>query len=501
MLAVDHAKELGTDIGGFTADPYGFVLYNWPWGVAGTPLANETGPEDWQRDILDAVGRGVLSPTEAIRVAVASGHGIGKSALVAWLIIWALATCPDARGVVTANTDTQLRTKTWAELSKWHRMGLVASWFTVTATAIYSADPAHEKTWRIDAVPWSLANPEAFAGLHNKGRRVLVVFDEGSTIADPIWETAEGAMTDADTEIIWAVFGNPTRNNGRFSECFPGKRFAHRWISRQIDARTVGRANKTQADQWVADYGEDSDFVRVRVRGVFPRGGTLQFIPGDIVQLARKREAFTTLPSDPLVLGVDVARFGDDESVIYFRKGRDGRSRPPIRKRGIDTMALAGLVAEVAAKDKPTAIFVDVGGVGGGVVDRLNQLEIKGVIGVNFGSAASNSRLNRTVGAQPDGPLFANKRAEMWGNAKEWMGTGGAVVDDAELEAQLTGVEYGFNAHNEILLERKEDMKKRGLVSPDLGDALALTFAHPVGSIEAPVAEEDYRPSGGWMGT
>jgi len=496
MLAVDHTKKLAEDIGSFTADPYGFVMYNWPWGVPGTPLAKEQGPEDWQRDILDQVGAGVLNPQEAIRVAVASGHGIGKSALVAWLTIWAVATCPDARGVVTANTDTQLRTKTWAELSKWHRMGLVSSWFTVTATAIYSADPNHEKTWRIDAVPWSLTNPEAFAGLHNKGRRVIVVFDEGSTIADPIWETAEGAMTDADTEIIWAVFGNPTRNSGRFAECFPGKRFAHRWISRQIDARNVGRANKTQAEQWVADYGEDSDFVRVRVRGVFPRGGTLQFIPGDIVQSAMKRDVPPPLPTDPLVWGVDVARFGDDESVVYFRKGRDGREKAPLRKRGLDTMALAGLVAEMAATEKPRAIFVDMGGVGGGVVDRLNQLGVPHVFGINFGAGADSSH-TRKNGVQPDGTLYANKRAEMWGKAKEWMATGGAIADDRELEAQLTGVEYGFNAHNEILLEKKEDMKKRGLVSPDIADALALTFACPLGQPPSHTNRRACR-AGGW---
>jgi hypothetical protein len=500
MLAskTDPRRAFVAKINKCRADPYRFVMINWPWGAKGTPLADERGPELWQRRILDRIGADIFTPTEAIREAVASGHGIGKSALVAWIVLWALATCTDTRGVVTANTDTQLRTKTWAELAKWHRMGLVASWFTITATSIYSSDPAHEKTWRVDAVPWSLTNPEAFAGLHNVGRRVLVIFDEASTIADPIWETTEGAMTDTDTEIIWAVFGNPTRNGGRFAECFPGKRFAHRWHSEQIDSRTVARANRTQADQWVADYGEDSDFVRVRVRGVFPRGGTLQFIPGDIVQDAMRRSALP-LETDPLVLGVDVARFGDDESVIYFRRGRDGRSIPPIRRRGLDTMELAGLIAQIAQDKKPSGIFVDVGGVGGGVVDRLLQLNVKGVIGVNFGGA-SQGRLTHKDGAVPDGPLFANKRAEMWGNAKEWIATGGALVDDRELEAQLTGVEYGFNARNEIQLEKKEDMKKRGLVSPDLGDALALTFAFPINLEAKPYVYKAPRGRpGGWM--
>ncbi|WP_368667183.1 hypothetical protein, partial [Anoxybacillus sp. MB8] len=123
-----------------------------------------------------------------IRQAVGSGHGIGKSALVAMLIKWAFDTFEDARGVVTANTDNQLRTKTWAELSKWHGISLTKDWATLTATALISNAPGHDKTWRIDAVPWSQNNTEAFAGLHNEGRRILLVFDEASAIADKVWE-------------------------------------------------------------------------------------------------------------------------------------------------------------------------------------------------------------------------------------------------------------------------------------------------------------------------
>jgi len=142
-----------------------------------------------------------------------------------------------------------LTTKTWPELAKWHRLCILGSAFTYTATSLYSADPAHEKTWRVDAIPWSLNNTEAFAGLHNQGRRVLVIFDEASAIADEIWEVTEGALTDADTEILWFAFGNPTRNAGRFRECF-GK-FRHRWATQQIDSRTVEGTNRKQLDEWV----------------------------------------------------------------------------------------------------------------------------------------------------------------------------------------------------------------------------------------------------------
>lgn len=490
MLARDYHAELADDVGALTSDPFGFVMYNWPWGVAGTPLADENGPEDWQRDVLQQIGAGTLSATEAIRIAVASGHGIGKSALVAWIILWALATCPDARGVVTANTDTQLRTKTWAELSKWHRMGLVASWFTLTATAIYSSDPKHEKTWRVDAVPWSPTNPESFAGLHNKGRRVLVVFDEASTIADPIWETAEGAMTDADTEIIWCAFGNPTRNTGRFRECFG--RFRHRWQGKQIDARTVKLAskNKAQTDAWVADYGEDSDFVRVRVRGVFPRAGSMQFIDSERVEQAKGRQLADD-SKEPLVMGVDIARHGDDKSVIRFRRGRDARSIPPVKLRIADLMQLASRIAEEAQKHGAEAVFLDVTGMGWGVFDRLKSLNLKGLVGVDFSTKADRSD------PADAGAKYANKRAEIWGYMREWLKQG-CIDDDSDLLQDLPAVEYGYNAHNEIQLERKQDMKKRGLASPDDGDALATTFAYPVarGSVHAPRGP---RSTGGWM--
>src|SRR5262249_38596421 len=159
------------------------------------------------------------------------------------------------------NTEAQLRTKTWPELAKWHQLSLNRDWFTYTATALHSSVAEQERTWRVDAITWSENNTEAIAGLHNKGKRAFALFDEASAIDDAVWETIEGALTDAGTELIWAAFGNPTRNAGRFKECFPGGRFAHRWQGEQIDSRSVSFTNKPQIAEWVADYGEDSDFV------------------------------------------------------------------------------------------------------------------------------------------------------------------------------------------------------------------------------------------------
>jgi len=477
-------------------DPHAFVMGAFPWGEKDSRLSGfPNGPEPWQKDILNLIRDGLVDVNRAIQLAVASGHGIGKTALVSWIILWALSTKPDTRGVVTANTETQLRTKTWAELGKWFHMFLAKDFFSLTATAIFAKDSAHERTWRIDMVPWSERNTEAFAGLHNKERRILVVFDEASAIPDIIWETTEGALTDANTEIIWCVFGNPTRNTGRFRECFPGQRYAKAWRARQIDSREVSLTNKAQLSSWVDVYGEDSDFVRIRVRGVFPRTGEMEFISAEDGDGAAQRET-SYLLSDALVIGVDVARYGGNETVIWFRKGRDAKSIPPIRMRGSSTVEVAGKVSEVYHRYRVDGIFIDGGGVGGGVVDNCRALHLF-VFDVQFGSKPEG--IGWATGNE--GERYANKRAEMWGAMRAWLKTG-SIPADPDLKAQLVGPTYTYNLQNQIILEKKEDMLKRGLESPDLADALALTFALPVaahqhagGELPAkPLIESEYNP-------
>lgn len=458
-------------------DPLHWVETIFPWGGGGTSLEREGGPDEWQAEILGAIRDGLLNIAEAIQIAVASGHGIGKSCLVAWIILWALTTKTDTRGVVTANTDIQLRTKTWAELGKWFQMMPGREAFSMTATAIYARSAP--LTWRIDAIAWSEERPEAFAGLHNAGKRVLLVFDEASTIANIIWETAQGALTDLDTELIWVAFGNPTRNTGRFKECFG--RFRHRWLTRQIDSRLAKKTNKTEISKLVEDYGEDHDIVRVRVRGIFPRAGSMQFIPSDLVETAQARIAGVHNPPmsdwDAVIMGVDIARsLEGDETVIWIRRGRDARSIPRTRLRVRDTMVIAARVADLARQYAVDAIFVDGGGVGGGVVDRLHQLR-QPVIEVQFGGEPTNALQSASSGIH-----YFNRRAEMWGSMRDWL-AGGYLPADPDIAADLTGPEYGYKqrgGQDAILLEKKEDMKKRGLASPDSADALALTFALPV---------------------
>lgn len=476
----DPEGDLIEIIAGFQHDPLGFVLYAFPWGEEGTELADETGPRPWQIETLEIIRQALTADDieGAIRIATASGHGIGKSALVSWVILWGLATFPLTKVVITANTGDQLRTKTWPEVSKWFNLLICRHWFKFEATSIARRNSSGSKEWRCDAATWSENNTAAFAGLHNKGRRILLLFDEASQIADKVWEVAEGALTDEDTEILWLVFGNPTENTGRFRECFAGGRFAHRWRPRQIDSRDVPGTNKREIDKWIADWGEDSDFVRVRVKGQFPRGGSMQFIDGELVDAAASREAVSYL-RQPLIMGVDVARFGEDQQVITFRRGLDARTIPTLKFRGLDLVTLSGKVAEQAMLHGASAIFIDEGGMGAGVVDMVRKmLPGRLVVGVNFGGKADRYMMGGDL------PLVADKAAEMWAAMRLWLKTG-AIEKDPELKAELTGRQYGFDTHNAIRLEKKEDMKKRGLASPDVADGLALTFAYPVADLPA----------------
>jgi len=490
-----NTDDLIIELAQFTHDPYGFVVFAFPWGEPG-PLENAV-IEPWQRDLLIALGEGLIDLQGAIRLATTSGHGIGKSALVSWLILWSMSTLEDTVGVVTANTEKQLTTKTWVQLAKWYRMFIGRELFKMTATALFSVDPEHERTWRMDMVPWSERNTEAFAGLHNQGKRIVVVFDEASAIPDVIWEVTEGALTDENTEIIWAVFGNPTRNNGRFRDCFEGGRFERRWKHRRVDSREVSFTNKEQINEWIADYGEDSDFVRIRVRGIFPRVDADSFISYEVALAATTRECE---PQDgqPLILGVDVGRFGDDASVIYPRRGRDARTIPPRVFFGIDTMALVRKIVNTFHELNASVIYVDEGGVGGGVVDRLRQLQMP-VFGVDFGS--------KPDGANPErGVKYMNKRAEIWGAMRDWLPTA-AIPErihgiDTTLLDELCAPTFGLNVREEIQLESKKEMRRRGVPSPNIADALACTHAFPVfeadigpgGSYDSPVYVEDYNP-------
>jgi len=445
-----------------------YVMFAFNWGEG--ELAEHDGPDTWQRKFMEDIRKTLKGdPQASIRLARSSGHGVGKTAVVAWLILWCMSTRPHLSGVVTANTMMQLNTKTWRELALWHKRAINRHWFKWSATKFWHVD--HPETWFVAAVPNSEHNSEAFAGLHAK--YVLVIYDEASAIPDKIWEVTEGAMTTPCA--IWAVFGNPTKNTGRFRQCFEQDK--KRWITAKVDSRTCKMTNKVEINEWVEVYGEDSDFVRVRVRGEFPRTGSMQFISSDLVDDAMLRdmpfEAYCMLP---VVLGVDVARYGDDKTVIVARQGR--KVLEVQKYREFNTMQTAVAVVAAIKEHRAAVTFVDGNGLGAGVVDRLRMLGYE-VIEVNAGESAREDE------------TYYNKRAEMWGRMRDWIKLGVDLPADMDLRAALIGLEYDFDDKERIRLERKKDMKKRGLPSPDEGDALAHTFAEELGDLKKGWFEPD----------
>lgn len=468
--------DLIEELGSFACRPRAWVYWAFPWGEQGSELERRKGPEKWQDDLLqyieDKLLAGLSMPheviAEAIQIATKSGHDIGKSALVSWLIIWGVSTREDTKGVVTANTEKQLRLKLWAELAKWHRLFIGKALFKVTATSIQASDPEREKEWRIDAIPWSEDNPEAFAGLHNYGKRVLVIFDEASGIVDKIWETIDGVMNEAETELIWVVTGNPTRNTGRFRECFDPQGQGQFWKTFTVDSREVSFTNKERIQKQIDLWGIESDFIKVRWLGDFPESGSNQLIPSDVIRNAMIRPAESFI-HEPLILGVDVARYGDNESRATFRRGNDARTIPVTTWRKTSTTELGNAIALLIQLYKPDAVFIDEGGVGGGVIDFLRHLGYS-VIGVNFGSTAM---------IPLGGEKAYNKRAEMYLSCRTWLRTG-MIENDNQLFKELVSVEYFHSKSGKtadaILLVPKEEMDE----SPDWADSLVLTFAYPV---------------------
>jgi len=468
MSGQQYEQQLLEDISGFYDDPLGFVLYAFPWGEGS--LSDFEGPDQWQYERLKRLGEKIREdPLGRVRMAIASGHGIGKTAWVSWLIIWLMSTRPHLTAVVTANTQTQLSTKTWRELALWHARSINKQWFEWTATKF--AHIEHSKTWYVTAAPNTEKNSEAFAGLH--GPHVAMIYDEASAIPDKIWEVSEGAMT--TDRAMWFAFGNPTRNTGRFKSCFYEDR--RRWDCVSVDSRTASMTNKEELNEWVETYGEDSDFIRVRVRGQFPRAGTLQYISSDLVDLAIQADIeYEAYAHMPLILSADVARFGDDKTVVGLRQGR--KLLRLYKFRDLNTMQVATEISTIISEVRPDACFVDSVGVGAGVIDRLRQLG-HDIIEVNPGTNAQKDE------------LYYNKRAEMWARMKAWLLEGADIPDDRDMRNSLIGLEYGFDKKERIQLERKRDMKRRGLDSPDEGDCVAYGFAE----IVVATRDQSFEPS------
>jgi len=466
-------------------NPEAFVRFVFPWGKKGTPLEHHAGPRRWQRDVLRQVKEHIDANNgqvdfKVLRMAVASGRGIGKSALVSWLVIWMLSTRIGGSVIVSANSEAQLRSITWSEITKWLAMSMNSHWFEISATRVTPAKWLSElverdlrkgtRYWSIEGRLWSEENPDAYAGLHNSDG-VMLIFDESSGIPDKIWDVAQGFFTENTPNRFWFAFSNPRRNEGYFYECFNAKR--NFWTTQSIDARQVEDTDKAVYEQIIEEYGSDSPQARIEVYGQFPADGDDQFISPSLVDEAAGRPKYQD-ETAPIVLGVDPARSGNDSTVIVARQGRDIVAIK--RYKGEDTMEIVGRVIDAIEEFRPTLVVLDEGGLGYGILDRLKEQRYK-VRGVNFGWKSSKPA------------MWQNKRAEMWGDMRQWLRTA-SIPNDRMLKSDLCSPQYKTNSSGSIALEAKKDMRARGLASPDAADALAVTFAYPVASRESRVKIE-----------
>jgi hypothetical protein len=491
-------------------DPEAFVLLAFPWGQPNTPLEHFQGPRKWQRGVLRDLANHIRKNREiqaddtadapavlqALRDATASGRGIGKSALVSWLILWMLTTRIGSTTIVSANSEAQLRSVTWGELTKWTAMIINSHWWEISATKLVPAQwlttlverdlKKGTRYWAAEGKLWSEENPDSYAGVHNHDG-MLLIFDEASGVPDTIWSVAAGFFTENIVDRYWFAFSNPRRNTGYFYECFNAKRDF--WASRNIDARTVEGTDKNIYAQIIEEYGEDSREARIEVYGEFPSQGDDQFISPQLVNDAFERKSYKD-PGAPIVIGVDPARSGADSTVIAVRQGRDLIALK--RHHGDDTMTVVGHVIEAIEEYKPALTVIDEGGLGYGILDRLTEQRYK-VRGVNFGWKAKNPI------------MWGNKRAELWGAMREWLKTA-AVPPDKRLKIDLTGPKTKPDSSGTLFLEAKKDMLKRGLASPDAADAIAVTFAYPLAHREynpkpkRVVAYQGSAAANSWMG-
>lgn len=425
-------------------------------------------PDDWQVEVLQAAADG------EDRIALKASKGPGKSTVLAWLIWWFLATRRHPKVVCTSITEDNLKDGLWTELAKWQANSpLLKAMFTWRSERITCND--HPETWWASARTWpkgGSANEQAntLAGVH--ADNVMFVLDEAGGIPDAVAAAAEGGLANADAgagrEALLVIAGNPTHLEGPLFRAVTSER--QLWWVKEIsgdpdDPKRAPRVSIEWARAQIAKYGRDNPFVLVNVFGKFPPASSNALFGPDLVHAAMQRVIhLNEYKHEVKVMGVDVARFGDDRTVIALRQGRVAFQPKVLRNQ--DTMQVAGAVAMAFDKHQPDGLFIDQATFGAGVLDRLVQLGYP-AMGVDFG------------GKPVTDTKYANRRAEMWFRMSEWASTG-VFPKMPELVTELTAPIYKFDQNSKLLLEKKAEIKKRTGVSPDLADAIALTFAAPV---------------------
>ena len=389
-------------------------------------------------------------------VAVRSGHGIGKSTAMSMAILWFMSTRPHAKIPVTAPTSHQLFDVLWSELIKWYRNmdERLRSQFDYTSEKFFHAQ--YRESWAVYPRTARPEKPEALQGFH--GENLLFLIDEAAGVDDRIFEVAMGALTAKENMVLMA--GNPTRLSGFFYDTFHRDRV--RWKTLHYSSIDSPLVDSSYPDRMARKYGDNSNIYRVRVLGEFPTSEEDQLIPLDLLEAAVHRDI---KEDGPISWGLDPARFGSDETALVKRHG--DVIKEIVAVRGYNTMQTTGWVVHQIEHNpgRPATIFVDAIGLGAGIADRLRELGYNAV-DVNVGERSN------------DRDKYYNLRAELWVKFRDWLQEGrGSIPDDEALIAEASSIKYSFDSAGRIKIERKEDMKKRGLRSPDRADALILTFA------------------------
>ena len=439
-----HEFDPATVIAAWANDPAAFVA------VMGAE------PDAWQKEALEAL---ITNDKLAIR----SGHGVGKTAFLAWVVLWWLLTRYPAKIACTANSVSQLDSVLWPEIAKWARRlpeGIrdlieIKSEKIELKGAGRGENAAYARTAAKD-------RPEALQGFHSP--HMLFVVDEASGVPDIIFEVAEGALSTEGAKVI--LTGNPTRTTGYFYDAFFGS-LADRWWKKRVSCADSKNVSAQFLTDMATKYGEDSNVYRVRVLGEFAKQDDDTVVPLDWAESAVGRDVMAL---GPIVWGLDVARFGSDRSVLIKRRGNVVLERPKVWRQ-LDLMQLCGqIVNEYKAVDRlmrPQEILIDVIGLGAGVVDRLRELGFgPDIRGVNVAEASAMSE------------RFLRLRDELWWNVREWFEARECrIPNDETLINEICTPRYGLTSGGKLKIESKDEMRKRGVASPDLADALMLTFA------------------------
>lgn len=495
LASPGQEAEILAQVLSFRSDPVGFVLWSYPWGESGTILEDIKGPRDWQLEELERVGEHVRAQEDALasglplsmwRSAYRSGRGPGKSALLGMLAHWQLSTHIGSTAQVSANTETQLRTKTFPEFAVWFGSAVNRHWWTIESLAIRPAPWIHElvskpkqegglgfvpEKWFCRGQNWTEDNPSAYAGEHNP-RGLALLFDEAAGIHSGVWDTSEGFFTEANPYRFWIGASQHRHRSGRFHELFEDAQIGAGWRTRTLSTEGMEGVDQALVQDQIRRYGRDSDFVRVEILGLPPRTSEDQFIPWDVVRAAQANDLGHDY-GEALVLGVDPAPRG--KTAWRFRQGRNARDCVGAATfghwDGLDNVQIAQKVLDLDAKFKPDHICIDFG-MGTGVIDILKRKTLNARLHeVKFGDAAHDGKDSE----------YATHAAELWARVRDWLPGGQIEKDDGEkgaLSQQLTdrGWRWSGREEGKKILETKDDLQRRGVKSPDDADALACTF-------------------------